>query len=64
MTAETENPAAYQADDPHAPPHNIEAEQALLGALLFDNEAFLRGPVSKPYPGEEIGVHDTFGLPR
>ena len=43
MTAETENPAAaFQADDPHAPPHNIEAEQALLGALLFDNEVYQR----------------------
>ncbi|RZJ88474.1 MAG: replicative DNA helicase, partial [Brevundimonas sp.] len=25
-----------------APPHNLEAEQALLGALLFDNSAFER----------------------
>ncbi len=24
-----------------APPHNIEAEQALLGAILVNNEAFL-----------------------
>lgn len=43
MTAETENPAAaFQADDPHAPPHNIEAEQALLGAMLYDNEVYQR----------------------
>lgn len=28
--------------DPFAPPHNIEAEQALLGALLFDNEVYQR----------------------
>ena len=25
-----------------APPHNIEAEQALLGAILVNNEAFYR----------------------
>jgi replicative DNA helicase len=24
------------------PPHNIEAEQALLGAILVNNEAFYR----------------------
>ncbi len=43
MTAETENPAAaYEADDPHALPHNIEAEQALLGAMLYDNEVYQR----------------------
>jgi replicative DNA helicase len=27
---------------PLAAPHNLEAEQALLGAILFDNEAFVR----------------------
>jgi replicative DNA helicase len=27
---------------PASPPHNIEAEQALLGALLFDNAAYER----------------------
>jgi replicative DNA helicase len=43
MTAETQNPSAsFESDDPHAPPHNIEAEQALLGALLFDNEVYQR----------------------
>ena len=43
MTAETENPAADVAsDDPNAAPHNIQAEQALLGALLFDNEVYHR----------------------
>ncbi|MFW6300394.1 MAG: replicative DNA helicase [Oceanicaulis sp.] len=31
-----------EAADPFAPPHNIEAEQALLGALLFDNEVYQR----------------------
>ncbi|MEQ8434415.1 MAG: replicative DNA helicase [Oceanicaulis sp.] len=30
------------ASEPFAPPHNIEAEQALLGALLFDNEVYQR----------------------
>ena len=32
------------SDEPHMAqlPHNIEAEQALLGALLFDNGAFER----------------------
>jgi len=30
------------APDPFAPPHNIEAEQALLGAMLFDNEVYQR----------------------
>src|SRR6202035_6146554 len=33
-----------QAAEPsfRAPPHNIEAEQALLGAILVNNEAFYR----------------------
>lgn len=30
------------SDAPHSAPHNLEAEQALLGAILFDNEAFNR----------------------
>src|SRR5512134_2660151 len=38
--------ARKQADDPALPfrsaPHNIEAEQALLGAILVNNEAFYR----------------------
>jgi replicative DNA helicase len=38
--------ARKQADDPALPfrsaPHNIEAEQALLGAVLVNNEAFYR----------------------
>lgn len=43
MTAELENPAlGFETEDPNAPPHNIEAEQALLGALLFDNEVYQR----------------------
>ena len=35
---------APQAAEPafRAPPHNIEAEQALLGAILVNNEAFYR----------------------
>jgi replicative DNA helicase len=35
---------APQAPEPmfRAPPHNIEAEQALLGAILVNNEAFYR----------------------
>jgi len=43
MTAESYHD--YDAPDAgasHAPPHNIEAEQALLGALLFDNEVYYR----------------------
>ncbi|MGI9363636.1 MAG: DnaB-like helicase N-terminal domain-containing protein, partial [Rhizobiaceae bacterium] len=31
------NPAAYRTA-----PHNIEAEQALLGAILVNNDAFYR----------------------
>ena len=27
---------------PRAAPHNLEAEQALLGAILFDNETYNR----------------------
>jgi len=27
-------------EDAYAPPHNIEAEQAILGAILFENEAY------------------------
>lgn len=29
-------------DQPRSPPHNIEAEQALLGAVLMNNDAFYR----------------------
>jgi replicative DNA helicase len=29
-------------DSPRAPPHSIEAEQALLGAILYDNEVYNR----------------------
>ncbi|HCR65250.1 MAG TPA: replicative DNA helicase, partial [Oceanicaulis sp.] len=41
MTAESydHTPAPLES---HSPPHNIEAEQALLGALLFDNEVYHR----------------------
>ncbi|MEM6617086.1 MAG: replicative DNA helicase [Pseudomonadota bacterium] len=31
-----------QVDDYRLPPHNVEAEQALLGAILVNNEAFYR----------------------
>ncbi|MCC5981119.1 MAG: replicative DNA helicase [Oceanicaulis sp.] len=43
MTAETADmgPAASGVDGT-SPPHNIEAEQAFLGALLFENEVFHR----------------------
>lgn len=43
MTAETADmgPAGAGADT-HSPPHNIEAEQAFLGALLFENEVYHR----------------------
>ncbi|MBT9446925.1 MAG: replicative DNA helicase [Hyphomonadaceae bacterium] len=34
--------APAMSDAFHAAPHNLEAEQALLGAILFDNEAFNR----------------------
>ncbi len=27
---------------PREPPHNVEAEQALLGALLMNNDAYFR----------------------
>lgn len=43
MTADPLHDAdAGDPSDPFAPPHNIEAEQALLGALLFDNEVYQR----------------------
>lgn len=35
-------PPAQQSTGKRAPPANIEAEQALLGAVLYDNEAFHR----------------------
>ncbi|HRE42969.1 MAG TPA: replicative DNA helicase [Terricaulis sp.] len=35
-------PAAAPAQTPRSAPHNLEAEQALLGAILFDNETFNR----------------------
>ena len=50
MTAElTTNEAPFGDDAAHAPPHNIEAEQALLGALLYDNDVYQRvGDFLKP----------------
>ncbi|MGX6647587.1 replicative DNA helicase [Maricaulaceae bacterium MS644] len=43
MTADPlHEPGHIPASEPFAPPHNIEAEQALLGALLFDNEVYQR----------------------
>ena len=43
MTADPlHEPGNIPASEPFAPPHNIEAEQALLGALLFDNEVYQR----------------------
>lgn len=42
MTAETIDHSAPGTGDEHSPPHNIEAEQALLGALLYDNEVYNR----------------------
>ncbi|WP_019962057.1 replicative DNA helicase [Woodsholea maritima] len=42
MTADLYDPALEPQDDPHAPPHNIEAEQAFLGALLYENEVYHR----------------------
>jgi hypothetical protein len=43
----TQQGAAYARPDPQlvalkVPPHSIEAEQSLLGALLLDNQAFDR----------------------
>lgn len=35
-------PSAAPAQTPRSAPHNLEAEQALLGAILFDNETFNR----------------------
>ena len=38
-----QSPAPEDSDiDYRVPPHNIEAEQALLGAILVNNEAFDR----------------------
>ncbi len=51
MTAELTTAEAPFADAAaaHAPPHNIEAEQALLGALLYDNDVYQRvGDFLKP----------------
>ena len=42
MTAESYDHAPAPLETSSAPPHNIEAEQALLGALLFDNEVYHR----------------------
>src|SRR3984893_10693844 len=40
-------------------PHNIEAEQALLGAILVNNDAFYRGSVFRdPKPFWEP-IHQT-----
>ncbi len=41
MTAETTEHGSPEGEA-HLPPHNIEAEQAFLGALLYDNEVFNR----------------------
>lgn len=35
-------PLAHEQDIARAAPHNVEAEQALLGAILVNNEAFYR----------------------
>jgi replicative DNA helicase len=35
-------PSAPQPATPRVAPHNLEAEQALLGAILFDNETYNR----------------------
>jgi replicative DNA helicase len=42
MTAETfsYDPAAADAGDAGSAPHNLEAEQAFIGALLYENEVF------------------------
>ena len=41
MTADAlYDPSPSGMDDAFTPPHNLEAEQALLGALLFDNEVY------------------------
>lgn len=42
MDASNPNDSSFATDgtDSASPPHNIEAEQAFLGALLFDNEIF------------------------
>ena len=44
MTAETldHSSSDHGNDQNNTAPHNIEAEQALLGALLFDNEVYNR----------------------
>ncbi len=43
MTAETaDHSLPAPEDEAGAPPHNIEAEQALLGAILYENETFHR----------------------
>ena len=41
MTAETTDHGSPEGEG-HLPPHNIEAEQAFLGALLYDNEVYYR----------------------
>ncbi len=40
--ADFPDPTDNQADTTTAAPHNIEAEQALLGTLLLDNEVYFR----------------------
>jgi len=42
MTAESYDHTPAPLETTTSPPHNIEAEQALLGALLFDNEVYHR----------------------
>src|SRR4051812_31753802 len=32
-------PIVRSSDDPRSPPHNVEAEQSVLGAILVDNGA-------------------------
>ena len=40
MNANPQNPQKDLGDV--APPHNLDAEQAILGALLYDNEVYHR----------------------
>lgn len=46
MTLHSPPPGPADATPLHQLPHNLEAEQALLGALLFDNAAYERLPDS------------------
>ncbi len=56
-----------EATLPASPPHNIEAEQALLGALLFDNAAYERlgdqlnaRHFYEPFHGRLYGVMEEY----